>query len=52
MEQAKSWNYSVSDGEWAALKNAYAQANSDGNNVATMFEVAKFELLAGNVFIH
>ena len=51
MNQAKSWNYHVTDSQWEALKAAYGAANTNGDSVATMFEVAKFEILAGNVFL-
>jgi hypothetical protein len=52
MEEAQNWNYSVSDGQWAALKNAYHEANANGDNVATMYELATLEILAGNVFLN
>ena len=46
-----SWGYKVTDGQWAALKSAYKQAtNNDG--MASMMEVAQFEVLAGNVFLN
>jgi hypothetical protein len=51
VEQANNWNYKVTDAQWAGIKQAYKRANSNHDNVATLFELAKFEVMAGNVFI-
>ena len=51
MDRAAKWNYTVSDAKWAEIKAAYAEANANGDDVASMYEVALFQLLSGNVFL-
>lgn len=48
---AQSWGYNVTDAQWAALKAAYAQAAAGKSSLST-FDVAVFEILAGNVFLN
>lgn len=51
MSTGSSWGYKLTDGQMAALKSAYNQAtNNDG--MASMMEIAQFEILAGNVFLN
>jgi hypothetical protein len=50
ISQATGWGWSVTDEQWAALKTAYNEANV-GNDMFTLYEIAIFELAAGNVFL-
>merc|ERR1712127_612151 len=47
------WGWSVSDSKRGALQAAYADAQLDGDfNTCSMAEIARFELMAANVFLH
>lgn len=51
VSQGTQWGYKVTDAQWAELKVAFKQATG-GDGVASMLEIAQFEVLAGNVFLH
>merc|ERR1712157_557197 len=48
---SSQWGYHVTDAQWAALKAAFGKATG-GKAAASTFDIAIFEILAGNVFLN